>query len=81
MEALEGQQQQQQQQQQQGTTTPSASTSSPSSSSSSSSSGGKAGEGEGMSWVERFGKDKLKHPYEYMLFLGQDARGDYLPTK
>jgi len=36
---------------------------------------------ESQSWVERFGEEPLKHPYAYMLFLGQDARGDYLPCK
>lgn len=53
------------------------------SSKSASSSGRKEGPqpGEPMSWVERFGEGGLRHPYEYMLFLGQDARGDYLPCK
>ncbi|KAF5827961.1 Hemimethylated DNA-binding protein YccV like-domain-containing protein [Dunaliella salina] len=61
------------------------STAAASSSSSSSSAAGKSQEGpktgEPMSWVERFGEGPFRHPYEYMLFLGRDARGDYLPCK
>mmetsp|Transcript_10055 Transcript_10055/g.27521 ORF Transcript_10055/g.27521 Transcript_10055/m.27521 type:complete len:283 (-) Transcript_10055:169-1017(-) len=54
-----------------------------SSSSSTASGGSQEGPkiGEPMSWVERFGEGTFKHPYEYMLFLGQDARGDYIPCK
>mmetsp|Transcript_25874 Transcript_25874/g.66704 ORF Transcript_25874/g.66704 Transcript_25874/m.66704 type:complete len:499 (+) Transcript_25874:102-1598(+) len=64
-----------------GSTAPS--TSSSSSSSSTASGGSQEGPkiGEPMSWVERFGEGTFKHPYEYMLFLGQDARGDYIPCK
>jgi len=35
----------------------------------------------GKSWVEVYGKDPAEHPYLYILFLGQDARGDYLPCR
>lgn len=48
--------------------------------------GGKADGGEGeekeaTSWVEFFGSEPLKHPYMYILFLGQDGRGDYVPCR
>jgi hypothetical protein len=33
------------------------------------------------SWVEFFGSEPLKHPYMYILFLGQDGRGDYVPCR
>lgn len=35
----------------------------------------------GTSWVEAAGPEPLAHPYAYILFLGQDARGDYLPCR
>jgi hypothetical protein len=28
-----------------------------------------------------YGPDPLQHPYSYVLFLGQDARGDMLPCR
>ncbi|KAL6764350.1 hypothetical protein V8C86DRAFT_2474337 [Haematococcus lacustris] len=35
----------------------------------------------GVSWMEMFGSEPLEHPYRYILFLGQDARGDYMPCR
>ena len=35
----------------------------------------------GSSWVEVHGSDPLQHPYLFALFLGQDARGDYIPCR
>eukprot|EP00798_Chlamydomonas_sp_ICE-L_P022438 gene22439-29550_t len=31
--------------------------------------------------VQEYGDKPLEHPYSYMLFLGQDAKGDYLPCR
>jgi hypothetical protein len=31
--------------------------------------------------VQVYGPDPLQHPYSYVLFLGQDARGDMLPCR
>lgn len=28
-----------------------------------------------------YGPDALQHPYSYVLFLGQDARGDMIPCR
>eukprot|EP00878_Enallax_costatus_P002909 GHUV01003103.1.p1 GENE.GHUV01003103.1~~GHUV01003103.1.p1 ORF type:complete len:415 (+),score=115.19 GHUV01003103.1:208-1452(+) len=36
---------------------------------------------DGTSWSEVYGPDPLQHPYSYVLFLGQDARGDMLPCR
>ncbi|GIL48759.1 hypothetical protein Vafri_5212 [Volvox africanus] len=39
-------------------------------------------ESEGAkSWVEVYGNDPLQHPYLYILFLGMDGRGNYLPCR
>lgn len=39
-------------------------------------------ESEGCkSWVEAYGNDPLQHPYLYILFLGMDGRGDYVPCR
>lgn len=35
----------------------------------------------GKSWVEVYGNDPLQHPYLYILFLGMDGRGDYVPCR
>ncbi len=35
----------------------------------------------GKSWVEAYGNDPLQHPYLYILFLGMDGRGDYVPCR
>ncbi|EFJ45564.1 hypothetical protein VOLCADRAFT_94016 [Volvox carteri f. nagariensis] len=35
----------------------------------------------GKSWVEVYGNDPLQHPYLYILFLGLDGRGDYVPCR
>ena len=31
--------------------------------------------------MQAYGPEALEHPYMYMVFLGQDARGDYLPCR
>jgi hypothetical protein len=31
--------------------------------------------------LQVYGPDPLQHPYSYVLFLGQDARGDMLPCR
>ncbi|MEW5316228.1 MAG: hypothetical protein WDW38_007609 [Sanguina aurantia] len=36
---------------------------------------------EPQSWLERWGPEPMLHPYMYILYLGQDARGDYLPCR
>ena len=36
---------------------------------------------DGASWSEVYGPGELQHPYSYILFLGQDARGDLLPCR
>ena len=28
-----------------------------------------------------YGTDELQHPYSYVLFLGTDARGDFVPCR
>ncbi|KAK9814484.1 hypothetical protein WJX72_006640 [[Myrmecia] bisecta] len=33
------------------------------------------------SWVQEHGSDRFVHPYEYMLYMGTDARGDKLPIR
>ncbi|KAG2452863.1 hypothetical protein HYH02_002207 [Chlamydomonas schloesseri] len=33
------------------------------------------------SWAEVYGTDPLQHPYLYILFLGMDGRGDYVPCR
>ncbi len=33
------------------------------------------------SWAEVHGTDPLQHPYLYILFLGMDGRGDYVPCR
>ncbi|PNH09980.1 hypothetical protein TSOC_003325 [Tetrabaena socialis] len=33
------------------------------------------------SWAEVHGSDPLQHPYLYILFLGLDGRGDYVPCR
>lgn len=33
------------------------------------------------SWAEVYGTDPLQHPYLYILFLGLDGRGDYVPCR
>ncbi|WIA21272.1 hypothetical protein OEZ85_000506 [Tetradesmus obliquus] len=38
-------------------------------------------EDEGASWGQVYSPDPLQHPYSYVLFLGQDARGDMLPCR
>ncbi|KAG2489687.1 hypothetical protein HYH03_011796 [Edaphochlamys debaryana] len=35
----------------------------------------------GKSWSEMYGNDPLQHPYLYILFLGMDGRGDYVPCR
>ena len=40
-------------------------------------------EAEGSTWDQVHGEGEradFVHPYEYILFLGKDARGDYIPT-
>jgi len=43
--------------------------------------GGDSGSAAAPAWVELFGKEPLEHPYMYILFLGQDARGDFVPCR
>jgi hypothetical protein len=31
--------------------------------------------------LQVYGPDALQHPYSYVLFLGQDARGDMIPCR
>lgn len=38
-------------------------------------------EPEGLAWVQVHGSQPLQHPFTELLFLGQDARGDYLPCR
>jgi hypothetical protein len=38
-------------------------------------------EDDGAAWSQVYGTDPLQHPYSYVLFLGQDARGDLLPCR
>jgi hemimethylated DNA binding protein len=33
------------------------------------------------SWNETYGDDPLQHPFSSTLFLGQDAKGDYIPCR
>jgi hypothetical protein len=35
----------------------------------------------GTAWSEVFGGEPMRHPFVYILFLGQDARGDYVPCR
>ncbi len=36
---------------------------------------------DGQAWIQVYGEDELDHPFSHILFLGRDARGDYLPCK
>ncbi len=36
---------------------------------------------EPATWVQVHGKDEFQHPYTYLLFLGVDGAGDFLPVQ